>query len=94
VLGLTKTLAMELAPHDIIVNAVRPTAVDTDMASGVVEIIGEEMAKRAEQSGPDSVLGEIVLPEDVSAAFMWLSSDEARSVTGVALPVAAGATAI
>ena len=94
VLGLTKTLAMELAPHDITVNAVCPTAVDTPMTGGIVETIGEEMAEIAEQSGPDNVLGEIIQPEDVSAAFMWLSSDDARYVTGIALPVAAGATAI
>ena len=94
VLGLTKTLAMELAPHDITVNAVCPTAVDTDMTSGIVETIDEDVAEIAEQSGPDNVLGEIVQPEDVSAAFMWLSSDDARFVTGIGLPVAAGSTAI
>ncbi|WP_276282502.1 mycofactocin-coupled SDR family oxidoreductase [Halorussus caseinilyticus] len=94
VLGLTKTLAMELAPHDVTVNAVCPTAVDTPTTGGIVESIGEEMAEVAEQSGPDNVLGEIVQPEDVSAAFVWLSSDDARFVTGIALPVAAGATAI
>ena len=94
VLGLTKTLAMELAPHDIRVNAVCPTAVDTEMTSGIVETIEEDVAEIAEQSGPDNVLGEIVEPEDVSAAFMWLSSDDARFVTGIGLPVAAGATAI
>jgi len=94
VLGLTKTLAMELAQHDVTVNAVCPTAVDTPMTGGIVESIGEELAAVAEQSGPDNVLGEILQPEDVSAAFMWLSSDDARFVTGIALPVAAGATAI
>jgi SDR family mycofactocin-dependent oxidoreductase len=94
VLGLTKTLAMELAQHDVTVNAVCPTAVDTPMTGGIVESIGEEMAEIAEQSGPDNVLGEIIQPKDVSAAFMWLSSDDAQFVTGIALPVAAGATAI
>ena len=94
VLGLTKTLAMELARHDITVNAVCPTAVDTEMTSGIVESIGEEMAEVAAESGPDNVLGEILTPADVSAAFMWLSSDDARFVTGIGLPVAAGATAI
>lgn len=94
VIGLTKTLAAELAPHDITVNAVCPTAVDTPMTGGIVESIDDEMAEIAEQSGPDNLLGEIIQPEDVSAAFMWLSSDDARFVTGVALPVAAGATAI
>ena len=93
VVGLTKTLAAELAPYDVTVNAVCPTAVDTEMTSGIVESIGDDLAEIAAQSGPDNVLGEIVQPEDVSAAFMWLSSDDARFVTGIALPVAAGATA-
>jgi SDR family mycofactocin-dependent oxidoreductase len=94
VIGLTKTLAAELAQYDVTVNAVCPTAVDTPMTGGIVESIGSEMADIAERSGPDNLLGEIVQPEDVSAAFMFLSSDEARFVTGVALPVAAGATAL
>ncbi|MFC6826228.1 mycofactocin-coupled SDR family oxidoreductase [Halopelagius fulvigenes] len=94
VIGLTKTLAMELAPHDITVNAVCPTAVDTEMTSGIVETIDEDIAEIAEQTGPDNLFEDILQPEDVSAAFMWLSSDDARFVTGVALPVAAGATAV
>jgi len=94
VIGLTKTLAAELAQYDVTVNAVCPTAVDTPMTGGIVESIGSEMADIAERSGPDNLLGEIIQPEDVSAAFMFLSSDEARFVTGVALPVAAGATAL
>ena len=94
VLGLTKTLAVELAPHDVTVNAVLPTAVDTAMTQGIVETVDPETAEIAEQSGPDNLLGEILDPEDISAAFMWLSSDDARFVTGVALPVAAGATAL
>ncbi len=94
VIGLTKTLAVELAPHDVTVNAVCPTAVDTEMTGGIVESIDDDIAAIAEQSGPDNLLDEILQPEDVSAAFMWLSSDDARFVTGVALPVAAGATAL
>ena len=94
VIGLTKTLAVELAPHDITVNAVCPTAVDTEMTSGIVESIDDDIAEIAEQSGPDNLLDEILQPEDVSAAFMWLSSEDARFVTGIALPVAAGATAL
>jgi SDR family mycofactocin-dependent oxidoreductase len=92
VIGLNKALAAELAPHDVTVNAVCPTAVDTPMVDGIIDSIDEEMAALAEQSGPDNILGEILRPEDVSAAFMWLSSDDAAFVTGIALPVAAGAT--
>ena len=94
VIGLTKTLAMELAPHDVTVNAVCPTAVDTGMTSGIVETIDPEIGEIAEQGGTDNVFTDILQPEDVSAAFMWLSSDDARFVTGVALPVDAGALSI
>ena len=94
VIGLTKTLAMELAPHDVTVNAVCPTAVDTEMTSGIVETIDDDIAEIAEQSGTDNVFEDILQPEDVSAAFMWLSSDDARFVTGIALPVDAGALSI
>jgi NAD(P)-dependent dehydrogenase (short-subunit alcohol dehydrogenase family) len=85
---------MELAQYDVTVNAVCPTAVDTAMVEGIVESIGEKMSEIAEPSGPDNVLGEIVQPEDVSAAFVWLSSEDARYVTGIAVPVAAGAPAM
>jgi NAD(P)-dependent dehydrogenase (short-subunit alcohol dehydrogenase family) len=45
-----------------------------------------------EFSGTDNVFapGEMLAPEDVSEAYMWLSSDAARYVTGIALPVDAG----
>jgi SDR family mycofactocin-dependent oxidoreductase len=92
VVGLTKTLAVELASHDVTVNAVCPTAVDTPMTGGIVESIDEDVAELAEQSGPDNLLGDIVPPEGVSNAVLWLASDHARYVTGVALPVAVGAT--
>ena len=92
VLGLTKALAAELAPHGITVNAVSPSAVGTPMLDGIIDNISDEMADIAERSGPDNLLGEILEEEDVSAAFMWLSSDDARFVTGISLPVAGGAT--
>lgn len=94
VIGLTQTLSWELAPHDITVNAVCPAAVDTPMTGGIVEGIDEDMGEIAERSSPDPELTDIIQPEDVSAAFMWLSSEDARFVTGIALPIAAGATAI
>jgi len=94
VIGLTKTLAVELAPHAVTVNAVCPTAVDTPMTDGIVESIDDDVAEMAGKTGPDNLLGDIVESADVTAAFMWLSSEEARYVTGIALPVAAGATAV
>lgn len=62
VLGLTKTLAIELAWHDITVNAVCPTTADTEMTHGIVETMDEELTEIAEKSGSDNVLGEIIQP--------------------------------
>lgn len=94
VVGLTKALALELAPHGVTVNAVCPTGVDTPLVDGIVEAVGEEALSRvADASGSMNVIDEALIdPEDVAAAALWLSSDAARRVTGVALPVDAGMT--
>jgi SDR family mycofactocin-dependent oxidoreductase len=92
--GLTKTLALELAEYDVNVNAVAPTAIDTPMVSGMVEAYGEEILDEggAALSGPFNIFdpGEMLESRDISEAYMWLSSDAARYVTGITLPVDAG----
>ncbi|PSP26926.1 SDR family mycofactocin-dependent oxidoreductase [Halobacteriales archaeon QH_2_65_14] len=97
VIGLTKTLALELAEYDVNVNAVCPTAIMTPMVEGVIEAYGEEaLARGAELSGPFNIFDpeEGVIEEvDITEAYMWLSSDAARYVTGIALPVDAGFSA-
>jgi SDR family mycofactocin-dependent oxidoreductase len=95
VVGLTKTLALELAEYDVTVNCVAPTGVDTPLIDGIRETVGTEaMAAISDLSGAMNVLDEQLLdPRDVSEAYMWLSSEAARSVTGTVLPVDAGMTA-
>jgi NAD(P)-dependent dehydrogenase (short-subunit alcohol dehydrogenase family) len=94
VVGLTKSLALELAEYDINVNAVLPAVVHSQMSEGMVESYGEEsMAQIAEAAGPFNLFDyedPPVDPVDVSEAYMWLSSDAARYVTGISLPVDAG----
>ena len=92
VVGLTKALALELAPHSVNVNAVAPTGVATPMIDGILETMGEEaLASVSDASGSMNVLdGQLIDPGDVSEAYMWLSSDAARYVTGITLPVDAG----
>lgn len=94
VISLTKALALELAPHGINVNGVAPTGVDTPLIDGILESIGEEaLLSISDASGSMNVLDEqLVEPSDVSEACMWLSSNAARTVTGVTLPVDAGMT--
>jgi SDR family mycofactocin-dependent oxidoreductase len=94
--GLTKTLALELAEYDVNVNCVCPTVVNTPMISGMMEAYGEEVFEDMAISGPMNVFNPEdpgIEASDISEAYLWLSSDAARYVTGVALPVDAGLTA-
>jgi SDR family mycofactocin-dependent oxidoreductase len=96
VIGLTKTLALEMAEYDVNVNAVCPTALDSPGMNKFIESYGTEMLEdMGELSGPMNVFepGEMIESRDISEAYMWLSSEAARYVTGIALPVDAGATA-
>jgi (+)-trans-carveol dehydrogenase len=100
VVGLMRTLALELAPHFIRVNTVHPTAVDTEMiqneATYRLFFPGAENPARAQFA--EAAQANDVLPvpwvesADISNAVLFLASDEARYVTGVALPVDAGNT--
>jgi 3-oxoacyl-[acyl-carrier protein] reductase len=86
VINLTMVLAVELAKYDINVNAVLPGYVLTDLVKSFVregKLNEEALLKR-------SPLGRISTPEDVAHATMFLSSDEAKNITGVSLPVDAG----
>lgn len=92
--GLTKSLALELAEYDVNVNAVCPAVVHSNMSQGMVESYGEEsMASIAETAGPFNLFDyedPPIDPVDTSEAYMWLSSEAARYVTGIALPIDAG----
>ena len=78
--GLTKSLALELAPFNIRVNAVAPGIIKTDMLSNV----SDEVLKPLVKNIP---LGRIGLPSDVANAFLFLASDMASYITGVILSV-------
>lgn len=99
VVGLMKVLAQELAPHMIRVNTVNPTTCDTPMmdndATRGMFRPDLEHPTRAEAAESMSAYNALpipwVEPIDVSNAVLWLASDEARYITGVALPVDAGA---
>jgi (+)-trans-carveol dehydrogenase len=102
VVGLMRTLALELAPDMIRVNSVHPTSVDTDMIQN--ETMYELFAPDLEpQQRTREALGErfatlnaLPVPwveaADISNAVLFLASDEARYITGVTLPVDAGQT--
>src|SRR5438034_8781093 len=100
VLGLVKTLAIELAPYDINVNAVCPTSVDTAMLrnQALYDVFAGDPGPQATEEHMLELMNQMNLftdrnlltPEDISTVVLWLASDEARHLTGYALPVDAG----
>ncbi len=96
--GLMKTLAQELAPHRIRVNTVNPTQVDTPMIMNdpMYKLFCPDLqAPTREDFAPVSqAMNALPIPwvdsSDVSNAVLFLVTDEARYITGVALPVDAG----
>lgn len=83
--GLTKSLAVELAPHNIRVNCVAPGWVDTDMCAGVFNEPGYR--EKVRLSIP---LLRIPPPEDIAGPILFLASDLARHITGEVLNVNGG----
>jgi len=99
VVGLMRTLALELAPDMIRVNSVHPTVVDTPMVNNeaTYALFRPDLENptvedfKAAATGINALPIPWVEPVDISNAVLWLASDEARYVTGVPLPVDAGA---
>ena len=83
VIGMTRVLSAELAPHGINVNAVCPGAVDTPMLSKAFEKIGMTFEEAEKEWGGSSVVpGELIPPEDISKTVVWLASDDAQYMHG------------
>jgi 3-oxoacyl-[acyl-carrier protein] reductase len=82
-IGLTKTLARELASRGITVNAVAPGLIETDMTT----VLSEEIRQNILKNVPLGKLGE---PEDIAGAVAYLASAEAKYITGQVLTVDGG----
>jgi (+)-trans-carveol dehydrogenase len=99
VVGLMKTAALELAANNIRVNSIHPTNVDTDMIQNqtAYKLFLPDVATPTREQFAEAAMPLNALPIpwvesiDISNALLWLASDEARYVTGVQLPVDAGA---
>src|SRR6201986_4870075 len=100
VVGLMRTLALELAPDFIRVNSVHPTSVNTDMIQNAAtyELFAPDLTP---EQRTKEVLGERFQtlnalpirwgePRDISNAVLFLASDAGRYITGITLPVDAG----
>ena len=89
--GFTRTLALELGPFGINVNAIAPGFIVTDMTDDTARRVGvepEEWRKMAAEANPVRRVG---YPEDIAAAAAFLCSDEASFITGQVLYVDGGA---
>jgi NAD(P)-dependent dehydrogenase (short-subunit alcohol dehydrogenase family) len=86
-IGLTRSIAYDYAPHNIRANAVCPGAIATRIAAQP----GDELYQRQISKTP---LGRLGQPREVAAAALFLASDEASYITGAVLPVDGGWTAI
>lgn len=83
--GMTLSLAAELAPHKIRVNAVAPSLTDTPLAA---KLLSDD--KRRESAAQRHPLGRIGRPEDIAAGICFLLSDESSWVTGQIIGIDGG----
>jgi len=89
-LGLNRTMALELGPHGIRVNCVSPGFTHTDMTERAV---GPAMMGYLNGQFARVPLRRLVKPSEIAAAFAFLASDDASGITGIDLTVDCGLTA-
>ena len=83
VIGLTKSVARELASRGITANAIAPGVIATDMTEVLSDGVKESLKERVP-------LGHIGAPEDIAKAVAFLASDDAAYITGQVLAVDGG----
>ena len=83
----TKSMAVELAPKKIRVNCICPVAGETGM---LAQFLGEDTPEKRALFRASVPLGRLSTPLDIANAALWLVSDEAEFITGVALEVDGG----
>jgi len=88
--GLTKSLALELAPYKVRVISIHPTGVNTPMNDGLAFLEGTTTQEIAERSAGNLLPVPWIEPEDVAEAVLFLASDKSRFVTGSQFVLDAG----
>ena len=94
VVGLVRSLAIELASSPITVNAVCPGFTDTDLVAASVDNIMKKTGRTREQAlaelAKHNPQGRLVTPKEVADTVLWLCSEGAGAITGQAIAVAGG----
>jgi NAD(P)-dependent dehydrogenase (short-subunit alcohol dehydrogenase family) len=94
VVGLVRSLALELAISGVTVNAVCPGFTDTDLIAGSIDTIMSKTGRSREAALAElarhNPQGRLVTPEEVADAVLWLCGEGAGSITGQAIAVAGG----
>jgi NAD(P)-dependent dehydrogenase (short-subunit alcohol dehydrogenase family) len=94
IIGLTKSIAMEVADHGVNANVVCPGTVWTDMMKGIAEYFGMEENMAKEQFFARYLIKDPeITPDDIGKAILWLVTEDTRCITGNIITVDGGWTA-
>jgi 3-hydroxybutyrate dehydrogenase len=94
VVGLVRSLALELATSGVTVNAICPGFTDTDLVAGSIDNIVKKTGRSREAALAElarhNPQGRLVTPDEVADAVLWLCGEGASAITGQAIAVAGG----